>query len=290
MKPFIKWVGGKTQILDNVFNLFPDKINNYYEPFIGGGSVLIKLLEKIERGDISVKHIFVSDINQTLINCYNMIKYDCDTLIDLLQSFKSNYDSEADMKYPPRHKFIINEEWKGKGKQYLYYYYRNLYNKTTDNNIKSALLIFLNKTCFRGLYRIGRNGFNVPYGNYKNPEIFNTLQLKSLSELFVKHNVIFKAHSFEELEKFKKDDFIYLDPPYYPINETSFVEYSEVEFPHQTLVLFCKKLSIKFLQSNSETDYTLREYKQFNIDVIECKRRIDSKTPNTTVNEVFIYN
>ena len=290
MKPFIKYVGGKTQILDNVFELFPDKINNYYEPFIGGGSVLIELLERIEKGDISVENIFISDINSVLINCYNMIKYDCDNLIKLLEEYKKNYESEKEVEYPPRHKFIINEKWIGKGKQYLYYYYRDLYNKTTDINIKSALLIFLNKTCFRGLYRVGPNGFNVPYGNYKKPEIFNKIHLKSLSQLFNKYDVNFKAHSFEELKKFKKNDFIYLDPPYYPINKTSFTEYDENDFPHQKLVDFCKKLNIKFLQSNSKCDYILREYEQFNIGTIECKRRINSKNPDNVVNEVFINN
>lgn len=297
-KPFLKWAGGKTILKNEILNLFPKEINNYYEPFIGGGSILIELLNRIEKKDIKVKNrIIASDINQELINLYILIKDNPEYVIKWIDIYIKPYELAEEIKYESRHKYIINNndninELIKKGKSYIYYFFRNAFNKCKDKNKKSILLLFLNKTCFRGLFREGPNGFNVPYGNYKNPSFYSKENIYSLSNLFNKYKVSFINKSFQN-DNVYKNDFLYLDPPYYPIKKTSFKMYKYNTYNDKDLINYCNKLNdnnIKFLQSNSFCKFNLDNYKQYNIKKILCKRRINSKNPSDKDYEIFIYN
>lgn len=318
LKPVIKWVGGKTQIIDELFKYFPKKINNYYEPFIGGGSVFLKLIEKLEEKEIELNgKLYLSDKNEKLINLYNTIKNNPNELLDKLNEIKLNYNKAKLIIHEKNTKFIVLNEKKNndkkkyyifekedveeiinQGKVVLYYYYRNIYNKTNDKITLSALFIFLNKTCFRGVYRIGPNGFNVPYGNNKNVSIFDENYIKYLSKLFNKYNINFNCNSFEEIDirLVKEFDFFYFDPPYYPLNDKSFVAYQKSGFDEEynnKLINLCNNLhnkKVKFVHSNSDSEFINKKYKNFHIDKINCKRSINSKKPGSKEMEVIIYN
>jgi DNA adenine methylase len=165
--------------------------------------------------------------------------------------------------------------------------------KQEKNNVNSsAIFIFLNKTCFRGLFRMGPNGFNVPYGNYKNPEIVNKEHLEQIHKLI--QNVIFECKDFNDsLDNVKTDDFVYLDPPYAPENKKSFVKYNSDGFDEEThLQLFkkTKELNAKFVMSNSDVPLVNDNFNDFNIEKIECRRAINSKKPESKTMEVIINN
>lgn len=308
--PFLKWVGGKTQIMDKIFQKFPPIISYYYEPFTGGGSVLLNLLNEIEQNKRIVYKITSCDINKDLIQLYETIKYNVQSLINILTIMKVNYDEAQYIEKEDGRQTIVPkntiEENIAEGKQYVYYYYRNQYNllkkklNITNQEIitKSALFIFLNKTCFRGVYRENSSGtFNVPFGNYKKVEIFNSDNLTNISLLFNKHNVIFKCCDFNEIKKMYLDrySFIYLDPPYYPENETSFTSYTANDFDkerHIKLIKLCHYLNskAKFLLSNSNTDFIKDKLNQYHLNIILCKRAITSNDPGATTNEILIYN
>ena len=158
----------------------------------------------------------------------------------------------------------------------------------------SAYFLFLNKTCFRGLYRVNNQDFNVPYGNYKNPEILNLEQIKALSLLLAP--VTFECLNFKDsLAKVEENDFVYLDPPYAPEDESSFVKYTKEGFGkdlHEELFSKIKKMKNKFLMSNSKVDLVTNAFleEEYNVDTIECRRAINSKNPESTTQEVLIYN
>lgn len=323
-KPILKWVGGKTQIIKELFKYFPKEINNYYEPFIGGGSVFLKLLEKIEKKEIKLNgKLYLSDYNPKLINLYNTIKNNPEELIEKLTELKEKYENSECKKYKARTKFIvstkdkinelksskkeyktdriyidINDENTKKSKQELYYYYRYIFNNTIDNILSAALFIFINKTCFRGVYRIGPTGYNVPYGNYKKAGIFNKKEIIKLSDIFKKYKINFIHRSFENIneKELEKGDFLYFDPPYYPISKSSFVAYEKGGFGNELnkkLLELCKKINekrITFVHSNSNSDYINKNYEIFKIDKILCKRSINSKDPSEKVLEVIINN
>jgi DNA adenine methylase len=187
VKPILKWVGGKSQILEQVLKKFPQEITSYHEPFLGGGSVLIGLLSKREQGDIYISgSIYASDVNPCLIALYKNIQTSPETLIDALKVLQTEFRN-------------CPENIGLKAHQKFYYYWmRNRFNALEDKTTveASALLVFLNKTCFRGLYREGPNGFNVPYGNYKDPKVFSAKHILEVSELI--QNVTFTCCSFEE--------------------------------------------------------------------------------------------
>lgn len=300
LSPIIKWVGGKTELLDEIFKKFPTNINNYYEPFIGGGSVFLRLLDKIENHEISINgELYLSDKNQDLINLNNLIKNNVNKLIKKIETYKNIYDNATMLNLPKRHKFNIDLNDKNiskKGKQYVYYYYRELYNSSNDKDERACLLLFLNKTCYRGLYRVSKNGFNVPFGNYKNPSIYSKDQLLYLNLIYNKYNLNFECKDFLHInKKIKKGDFVYFDPPYYPINDKSFASYQSDNFTksHIKLVKLCfhlNKNSVKFLLSNSSCKFTLEKYKKFNIQQIKCSRRINSKKPTDWDYELLIWN
>jgi DNA adenine methylase len=287
-KPILKWVGGKTQIIEQLFSRFPKNMEKYHEPFLGGGSVLFNLLALIEQGEITVNEIYASDSNEALIGMYNNIQNNYLSLYNDLKIFIDEFKTikrlNGGNKLPktPEEQFYSQESY--------YYNLRRMYNQTTDKTSirASAYFIFLNKTCFRGLYRIGPNGFNVPFGNNKNPEIINLQHLKQIHRLI--QGVVFNCCDFtESLKSVNNGDFVYLDPPYVPLNKTSFVDYTRDGFDkHETLISILKKCNFKFLMSNSDVPLI-----KDNFDIYEtllAKRNINSKKPNSTVNELLVFN
>ncbi len=325
IKPVIKWVGGKTQIINELYEYFPTEINNYYETFIGGGSVFLKLLEKLEKKEITITgKIFLSDKNEKLINLYNTIKNNPSEFITKLNELKTNYTTAEFIEPVKRTKFLVlstediekDKLKKGKsikhyinansnieeiieqGKVVYYYYCRHLFNTVTGDILLAALFVFLNKTCWRGVYRVGPNGFNVPYGNNKNVGIFDEDHINNLSNIFNKYDITFECKSFEDIDMniLTTKDFFYFDPPYYPLNKKSFVAYQKGGFGeelNESLITLCNNLNnkeIKFVHSNSNADYINEKYKNFEINTINCKRSINSKKPGSKVLEVIIYN
>lgn len=301
---FLKYVGGKTQLLPEIKKLLPSKIKTYYEPFVGGGSVLLEILSLLEVGVISIKKLRISDINPCLIYCYQAIQEDVEKLISELKIIAENYEKshfpegENDrQKIDGSDSLEISIE---KGQNYVYYHYRKIFNeleRNEDNQYKLAsLFIFLNKTCFRGLYRESKNGFNVPYGNYKNPSIYSAEYLRNLSKLLNKYDIKFQSREFTEIkDKIKKGDFVYLDPPYYEENDKSFTDYNKNGFglkENEDLYQFCKVIKERnagFLLSNSNTTYINDKYQEFTIKKVEAKRLINSKNPNKKTMEVLIF-
>jgi len=292
-KPFLKWVGGKTQIINNIISRVPDVMNNYHEPFLGGGSVLLAVLSLQKHNKIIIKNqIYACDNNSSLINVYKHIQSNKDELYKYIDIYIKEYDSI--------HGIIINrnptniEEAKTSKESY-YYWLRNKYNSIQKNTIEcSALFMLINKLCFRGLYREGPNGFNVPYGHYKKtPTIISKTELDNISDLI--KNVKFKYCSFtESLKNVEEEDFVYLDPPYAPENKDSFVNYLASGFnlnTHNLLFTEIKKLeNVKFVMSNARVDFVMTNFKEYNCEDIIARRSINSKKPQSTTTEIIIYN
>ncbi len=304
LKPLLKWVGGKTQLLEKIFEKVPHEINHYYEPFVGGGSVLFELLNRIEEGSIQVKgEIMVSDDNASLIQLYQDIKERVNECIEKLNEVKDAYQQCGDEKIDAKKiVYPIPEEETKKSKELFYYFIRQKYNELIKNEnaysiMKSVYFIFLNKTCFRGLYRVGPKGYNVPYGNYKNPSIFQEAELIHISEKLNQYNVIFKHQSFEtffESTHFEEDDFVYLDPPYVPEKKSSFVKYQEDGFDDEKHILLFTKIQAlpsRFLLSNSNVPllHTTFGTPKYQIDIVSAKRAIQSNDPTAITQEVLIY-
>jgi DNA adenine methylase len=301
MKPILKWIGGKTNILDKLFEKFPTQINNYHEIFIGGGSVLLELLQKKLNDEINiVGNIYVYDLNETLIYFYKNIQNNPELFYETIQTYITEYNECGEDENINRNPETVEEA--KLNKENYYYWLRKKYNNLTNENKKtmngSVLFLMLNKLCFRGMYRIGPNGFNVPYGNYKNPEIVNKQHLLQFSELI--QNVIFEVadftNSLSNFERLQDGDFVYCDPPYAPEKSTSFVKYNENGFnEEQHILLFnlikdLNEKNIKFMMSNSNTDLVKNNFTQFNIQQVLAKRAINSKNPSSKVNELLITN
>jgi len=299
VKPILKWVGGKTQILDKLIVEFPTEINNYREIFLGGGSVLFTLLSYVKNGIIKVHgNIYAYDLNEPLIYMYKNIQTNHNKVYDELQYLISEFYSCGDGEINRTPKNIKEAKV---AKENYYYWIRSEYNKLNNTDKKtakgSAMFIFLNKTCFRGVFRIGPKGFNVPYGHYKNPEIINKNHLDEIHELI--QNVIFECIDFNtSLSRIKPNDYIYLDPPYAPETDTSFVGYTENGFNinnHKKLFELIHKLTetnIKIMLSNADVSLVRNTFtnEKYNISSILCKRAINSKNPEAKAKEVIIKN
>lgn len=279
-KPFVKWAGGKNQLLKEITNNLPKEINGYYEPFLGGGALLFYILE-----NYTPKQILISDINEELINAFSIIKTNPEGLIKDLEIYKSNHSEK------------------------FYYTIRGLETSTTkklgvvlsdsklSNVERAARFIYLNKTCFNGLYRVNKdNKFNVPMGKYKNPEIFSKKNILESSKLL--QNVEMKVMPFEDILHFAKaKEFIYFDPPYDQINENSFTSYTSNDFTRKDQIRLkevYEKLDKKgcfVMESNSPTDFIKSQYKRYKIKEVSAKRMIncDGKKRNE-VKEVLIKN
>ena len=298
-KPILKWVGGKTQILDKLIVEFPTEMNNYHEIFLGGGSVLLTLLTYVNNGVIKITgQIRAYDLNEALIYVYKNIQSKHNDLYNEIQKIITEFNSCGNGEINRKPKNIDEAKI---AKENYYYWTRSEYNKLSLEDKKtikgSALFIFLNKTCFRGVFRVGPNGFNVPYGHYNNPEIISQEHLNEIHALI--RNVIFECCDYSKsLSNVKEEDFVYLDPPYAPENDKSFVGYTENGFDidnHNNLFKLLQDLTDKkkkFMLSNSDVilvrnNFTVDKY---NITSISCRRAINSKNPESKTNEVIIKN
>jgi DNA adenine methylase len=262
-KPFIKWVGGKGKLVPELEKYFPKKITRYFEPFIGGGAVFYEVIKSN-----NLEFSLVNDINKKLITTYQQIKTRPNELISNLEKLEKEYKKKTE------------EE-----REIFFYLIRDKYNKEKleDSDI-SAYLIFLNKTCFNGMYRENSKGeYNVPFGDQRNPTICDKENLLVVSEC-LKNTKITNLSFEESIEDCKKGDFIYFDPPYYPINGTSkFTSYSKDNFGQNEQIRLrdvFKKLSDKgclVMLSNSNTEFIKDLYKDFKINFIDAARSINSK-------------
>ena len=292
-KPFLKWVGGKTQIINEIILKIPTEMNNYHELFLGGGSVLLSVLSLQKQNKIIIKNkIYAYDINNDLINVYKNIQNNKEELYNIINLYINEYNS---IKGSIINRKPISIEESKTSKESYYYWIRNKYNKIDKNTIEcSALFMFINKTCFRGMYREGSNGYNVPYGHYKEtPTIISKTDLHYISDLI--KDVEFKHNSFtDSIKNVKEGDFVYLDPPYVPENSKSFIGYNADGFnleTHELLFNEIKKLkNTKFAMSNAKVDMVTNSFKNYNCQEIIARRAINSKNPGSKTIEVLIYN
>ena len=336
IKPFLKWAGGKTQLLQHILPRIPKNIGSYYEPFIGAGSVLIAVLKKLEMKEITISgNICVSDINPYLIACYQVIKHpeNFQVLSEKLQKYQIAYlKSSIPPKKPkgcrrPRNAPVATdlETAISLNQEEVYYYLRTQFiklqyqylkyrtehqNENTINQVSiiyntleqievAALMIFLNKTSFRGLYRENKSGINnVPYGNYYTLNL-NVDLLHNLHTLFNKYKVEFILADFTWCQDQSQiNDFVYLDPPYYPEDDNAFTNYQADGFnleKNKSLVNCCNILHQKnvcFLLSNSQTPFIKEHYQTYIQpgDIMVAKRSINSKNPGKLTGEYLISN
>jgi DNA adenine methylase len=268
--PVVKWAGGKRQLLPDISKHIPNEFSTYYEPFLGGGAVLFFL---------QPSRAVVNDINEELINMYLVIKDNVEELIDSLKNHKNDEEYYYSIRELDRD--------------------RENYNKL-DNVEKASRIIFLNKTCYNGLFRVNSQGhFNVPYGRYKNPDITNDVTLRAVSNYLNRAKITFKCTDFERaVNNIRKGAFVYFDPPYDPVSDTSsFTGYDVNGFDkkeQERLKELCDKLDergVKFLLSNSATDFILDLYKDYNITTVKARRPINSKgNKRGEVDEVLVKN
>lgn len=300
VKPFLKWVGGKTQIIGDIIQLFPNEMNNYREPFLGGGSVLLALLSHKNNGTINITgKVYASDLNSNLIHLYTNIQSNPDALITEVGRINTEFANCQGGTLVNR-KATTYEEAQTSPESY-YFWIRARFNALTKEERASvnasAMLLFMNKTCFRGVYREGPNGFNVPFGNYKNPSIIDEAHIRRVSVLV--KDVIFTCESFDNsLTKVVSGDFVYLDPPYAPETNTSFVAYTSDGFnldSHTRLFALCaglKEKSANMLMSNADVNLVKNAFPppMYTTKIISCRRAIHSKEPDARTNEVLITN
>jgi DNA adenine methylase len=298
-KPILKWVGGKTQIKDKLIIEFPTEINNYREAFLGGGSVLLTLLSYVKNGIIKIHgDVYAYDLNEPLIYIYKNIQNHHIELYDKLQDMIAEFNECGNGELNRKPENI--EEAKSLKENY-YYWIRKEYNKLSLSDKKgivgSAMFTFLNKTCFRGVFRVGPNGFNVPYGHYKNPEIINKEHLDVIHDLI--QGVKFECCDFNtSLTLVEQNDFVYLDPPYAPETDTSFVGYTETGFnieQHNNLFKLIHTLTEsnkKIMLSNADVSLVRTNFtnEKYNTLSLLCKRSINSKNPDAKAKEVIIKN
>ena len=288
MKPVIKWVGGKTQILDTVLESFPREIENYHELFVGGGSVLFGLLAS---KDITVKgKVYAYDKNQKLINMYRQIQTNPGEVHDHLLELFTTYDTRTGTEVNRKPE---TEEEGLTSKESYYYWVRKKYNELVPTTpVHAATLIFLNKTCFRGVYREGPNGFNVPYGHYKStPLVVSLDELVKIQELI--KDVVFKWCDFRAAfaQTVNGGDFIYADPPYAPESVTSFVGYTKDGFSlddHRDLFNLLKRSKIDFVLSNAKVHLVTSSFEGYEVKDVPARRAIHSKNPASSTLEVLI--
>lgn len=272
LSPVLKWVGGKRQLLNDIIPMIPKNHLTYVEPFVGGGAVLFEL---------QPKKAIINDFNSELINVYTIIRDYPEELIKELQFHKENNTSE--------HFYDVRE----------YDRKPDIFSQMTSIQ-KAARVIYLNKTCYNGLYRVNSSGqFNSPYGKYKNPNIVNETVIRAMSKYFNENHIVIKNGDFKDtLKGLRRGAFVYLDPPYMPISSSSsFTGYTENGFSkdkQRELKELCDKLDekgIKFLQSNSDCEFIRKLYSGYKIKTIKAKRAINSKgTSRGEINEVLIYN
>jgi DNA adenine methylase len=258
----LKWAGGKRRIAHFLSKFCPQVIDRYFEPFLGGGSLFLYLAQTKPR----FKAI-LSDSNSDLINVYKCVRDDVRNLIDILQIHQSNYYKEP-------------EEY--------YYYIRDIYHSTNDLE-NAARLLFLNKTCYNGLHRVNKSGsFNVPHGTYTNPIICNSKKLEAFSEILQRADAEIICEYYHNITlRCQHSDFVYLDPPYFPLSKTCyFKDYTKDDFGCSQQIMLAKEfgrlsnIGCTVLLSNSNSTLITNLYKGFNIMTISTTRQINCNASN----------
>ncbi|MFA8440039.1 DNA adenine methylase [Bacillaceae bacterium YX66] len=268
-QPFLKWAGGKRQLLPEIRKYIPKYYDTYFEPFVGAGAVLF---------DLQPQKAVINDINFELVNTYNVIQKHVEELIEALRKHKNEKD--------------------------YFYAIRDLDRSDEFKNLsmieRSARMIYLNKTCFNGLFRVNSQGqFNVPFGKYKNPKIVNEDVLRAVNHYLKANEITILNVDFETaVADAKEGDFIYFDPPYDPLSETSsFTGYSldgfnrEDQLRLRDLFVELHERGCYVLLSNSATDFIKDIYADFHIDVVSANRNINSvASKRGKIDEVLVRN
>jgi DNA adenine methylase len=268
LKPFLKWAGGKRQLLDKLREELPLSFNRYFEPFIGAGALLF---------DMKPQNAFISDINEELINCYLVIRDEPDALRAEISKHKHDESYFYSLRNSDR-----NPDF-----------------KTLSPAMRAARTIFLNKTCFNGLFRVNSKGyFNVPFGKYKNPTIIDDELIYNISTYLNTSDVSIKHQDFETAGQIPvKGDFIYFDPPYDPLNVSSSFTGYQFKFDREDqkrlkeVFADLDKRGCKLLLSNSSTDFIRELYSDYSIIKVTANRAINSVAAKRgKVNELLIKN
>ena len=268
--PVLKWVGGKRQLLETFRPLLPSEITTYCKPFVGGGALLFHLQPKCA---------YINDINHELIGVYRAIKDHVEALIAELENFENTAEH-----------FYAVRNWDRDKEKYA----------SRSDIQKAARVLYLNKTCFNGLYRVNNAGeFNSPFGNYRNPNIVNAPVLRAVSAYFNSADIhITSADYAEVLENVPKGAFVYLDPPYDPVSDTaSFTGYAKGGFSREEQIRLREccddldKRGIKFMLSNSSTPFIRDQYNVYEITIVQAKRAVNSvASKRGNVDEVVVRN
>lgn len=268
--PVVKWVGGKRQLLGDILPLIPKAFSSYAEPFFGGGAVLFAL---------QPNKAIINDLNSDLIVMYKVIKENPDELIADLKTHDNS----------PEYFYALRDIDRNK----------EAYSTLSDIK-KASRLIYLNKTCYNGLFRVNSAGeFNTPFGHYKNPNIVNEPVIRAVSNYFNKAQITFSSQDFAEvLTNVKKGCFVYLDPPYDPVSDTaSFTGYNKGGFDKEEQLRLKKscdelnKRNIKFMLSNSATEFIKEIYSDYNITIVKAIRAVNSDgSKRGAIDEVIIRN
>ncbi len=264
-KPFVKWAGGKRQLIPILNSNLPKTMGTYYEPFLGGGALLFHIVKEREGQKCKV-----SDLNSDLVLSYTTIRDQTDSLIESLKNHARNYQKSSKS-----------------------YYYTIRENNPKDAVEKTSRLIFLNRTCFNGLYRVNSKGkFNVPLGKYTNPNIVNEENIRSVSKALQSRKISIKCRDFEAvLDDVKKNDLVYFDPPYQPVSSTAnFTSYTNKSFTNEDLKrlaklcleLDSKDCKVMLSNSNSDEIKNMFKEKQWRIEKIEANRSINSNSKRRT--------
>lgn len=265
--PFLKWAGGKSQLLNSFQPYLPDSFRSYLEPFTGGAALFFHL-----RNNNRFFRAQLSDQNEELINCYKIIR---DHVEEVIVDLKKHVNDEA-----------------------YFYQLRAVDPRKLDEIQRASRLIYLNKTCFNGLYRVNSKGlFNVPFGFYKNPTTCNEVNLRACSRSLQDVNLLHQAFD-EVLEQANKGDFVYFDPPYHPLNSTSnFTSYTKNSFnceDQQRLAAIFEKLDrrgCKIMLSNSDCEFIRDLYSDFRIETVYAIRAINCKgSGRGKISEVLVLN
>ncbi len=264
--PFVKWVGGKRSIMDALKARLPEDFNHYYEPFIGGGALFFELHRTLQG------KAYLSDTNFDLVMAYSVVQRAPNELLELLREHAQKHSEE------------------------YYYKMRDRHHLQNPAEI-AARLLYLNKTCYNGLWRVNSKGeFNVPIGRYKNPGIIQEENIWACNQVL--KDVEIQCFNFDKIKP-NESDFVYFDPPYHPTDDTSFTRYAKLDFTEQNQVrlrdfaLDLYKKGVKVMLSNSDTKFIRDLYKNkpFKIATVQAPRFVNCKSnKRNPVNEVLITN
>ena len=263
-KPFLKWAGGKGRLIGKLQKFFPDSYNRYFEPFVGGGAIFFYL---------NPEKAIINDLNQELINLYEKIRDQPEELMIKLDELQPKVDSKG---------FFLETRA-----------------KVPRNKLDLAVrTIYLNRTCYNGMYRVNSSGeFNVPFGDMGNPRLYEKKNILACSKALQRTTILTGDYK-KLIRRIRKNDFVYLDPPYVPLSDTAhFTSYTSEKFgeeQQEELLEFCKKVGKKgalFLLSNSENEFTKKLYEAFNCKTIKAARSVAARSSSRApVNELVVTN